>query len=474
MNEYWLGTDESLETANIAFAKYQDYMAKNPDAMAKAVACVDDEEEDRSPYLSVVDGVGIITVQGSLLDGEFGVVGTWFGITGYGDIQKALVSAVSNPNVASIMLVIKSGGGAVAGCSETAKLVENVDKLKPVYTYSPTTMASAALWLGLASREVMVSSTTISGSIGTLSMLVSRHRMLKEDGIDAEVVRSGKYKALGHSAEPISDLAREEAQKTVQYLADLFLSYVAERRGVNTVAADTKFGQGRTFVGEQAVAVGLVDGVVSYTQAFLKVKSSAAPDNSRRVFTASIAGAENTQHNAQQPEGTQPMKHIPTPEQLAAMAAGVNLQEETSSTAPAQATTQEQAQPQADQASADLAAATAELATVKAELDAAKQALATAQAEVEASKPVVAEMETILRAAVKTMALPFNLDASAAESAVGADLVNMHKQISEQFKSKIKAGGVAAASRQPEEPAPTAAVNPLFLAAAQLKTRKGA
>lgn len=471
-NKFWMGAEDTYEAAMAALAKYENYAVANPKA------CTDEEDPDESPYLQVVDGVGVVSVQGSLMDGEYGIVGSWFGITGYGDIQKALVSAVRNADVRSILLVVKSGGGAVAGVSETAKLIQSVDKIKPVVTYSPSTMASAALWLGLAAREAHISETAIAGSIGTLTVMVSRHRMLQQDGIDAEVIRSGKFKSLGHAAEPMSDLAKEETQKTIDYLADIFLGFVADRRGVNKIAADTKFGQGRTFVGAQAAAVGLVDGVSSYSQAFLAAKAKAVPDNSRQVLGASIAATTAAVDNAAQPKGNS--MHVPSDAELAAMAAGIDINAESSNTAtqPPQGPASTDAEDlnakltAAEQAKADAVAA---LATATAEAETLKTSLSAVQAELTALKDVNNSMSDIVRASVKTMALPFNLDTGALADLNGADLLAKHKEVSDLFKSKVKAGGVAATARQSKEEADqqtqTAAVNPLFLAAAQLNSR---
>lgn len=472
-NKFWMGSDESYEAALQAIVKCEDYKSSHPKADYG-----EEDNPDASPYLSVVDNVGIVTVQGSLLDGEYGVMGTWFGITGYGDVQKALVAAVRNSDVKSILLVIKSGGGAVSGVSETAKFIESVDKVKPVIAYSPSTIASAALWMGLAARETYISSTTVAGSIGTITVMASRYKQLQTDGIDTEVIRSGKYKALGNSAEPISDLAKEETQKTVNYLSDVFLSYVADRRKVSKVSADTKFGQGRTFIGQQAVAVGLVDGISSYTQAFVSAKSRAVPDNSRRVVGATIETVPNTVDNANQLEGN--LMHIPTTEQLAAMAAGVDLNEATLQDAPVSADSGETVETlnmQIAEANEKLKLVTENLVAITAESEIFKSTSAKLQETLDAQAEVVAGLTDIVKATVKTMALPFNLEVGTLAELAGQELLAKHKEVSDLFKSKIKAGGVAATTRETKEeaekPNQMASVNPLFLAAAQLNSRKG-
>lgn len=493
MNEIWFGSEASYFEAKSSIEKYTAHMS----TPAGQAYMNDDDEDDgtTAPYLSVVDNVGIITIQGPLADATFGYWGPVFGITGYGDIQEALVAATRNPDVKSIMLVIKSGGGAVSGVSETAKFIQNVDKVKPIIAYSPSAMASAALWLGVAARETYVSTTTIAGSIGTIMVMMSRYEQLKQDGIDAVVVRSGKFKALGHPAEPISDAAVEIAQAQADYLSNIFLNYVADRRGISAVAADTKFGQGREFIGEQAVAVGLVDGLKSYTEAFITTKSKFIPANNSLVVGATIADSTANADNANHLEGTNMPRptHIPTPEELAAMAAGIDLSAEAdtaqgeqavgeTATAETQASTGEQPAgeaPQIDARAAELQAlvdaSTAAQAELQSKFDAAQAEIAAIKAEQESSAAIMSAMSDIVRGTIKTMSLPLNLATDTLAELDGSALCAKHKETADLFKSKVKAGGVAAATRQQreEETSQAAVVNPLFVAAAKLNSQKG-
>lgn len=486
MNEIWFGSEASYFEAKSAIEKYTAHLS-TPEARNSYNS--DDNEEDNgttAPYLSVVDNVGLITVIGPLADATFGYWGPMFGVTGYGDIQEALVAAVRNPDVKSIMLVIKSGGGAVSGVSETAKFIQNVDKFKPVIAYSPSTMASAALWLGVAARETYVSTTTIAGSIGTIMVMMSRYEQLKQDGIDAVVVRSGKLKALGHPAEPISDKAVEIAQSQADYLSNIFLEYVADRRGVSVTAADTKFGQGREFIGEQAMAVGLVDGLKSYTEAFVTAKSKIIPDNNSGVVGATIADSTVNADNANQPEGTNMPRttHLPTEDELAAMAAGIDLQASadqapaTTASAPTTPETENQTSASTEDKTAELQAlvdaSTAAQAELQAKFDAAQAEVAILKAEKDANASAMTAMADIVRGTIKTMSLPLNLATDTLAELNGSALCAKHAEIAELFKSKVKAGGVAASTRQQREEKPQAAVvNPLFLAAAKLNSQKG-
>lgn len=467
MSDIWLGTEDSYRQAISGTQKLEAYQAQHG---IKAEFHDDEEEENLKDYLQVVDGVAILNISGSLVNETLGWRGKYYGMTGYGDIQRAAVAAVKNPEVSSIMLNIKSGGGDVAGVQETAGLLANIDKIKPVTTYTSSYMGSAALWLGMAGREVFASETAIVGSIGTLIVMTSRHRMLQENGIDAVVVRSGKYKALGHPAEPMSDEAVAQAQEKADYLADIFLTYVAGRRKVTKAAADSKFGQGREFIGTQAEAVGLIDKVVRYSDAYLRAKALAGNDNRGRIFSATMPTDKPETYNSGTPKGQNSM-HIPTPEELAAMA-GVDLTAETSSEVDAAAsTTPVAASAQVPEASPELVLAAAQLATAQAELATAQAAVAAVQAELatakvaaDAAQAQATALADIVMASVKSMTVALYQTSASVDSIPVAELAAKHAEVSAQFKTKYRAGGVASTSATAQKvTAPAASMPPAFL-----------
>lgn len=473
MSDIWLGTEDSYRQAISGFQKREAYQMQHG---IKAGGDYQDSEndnndEDLRDYIQIVDGVAIINISGSLVNETLGWRGKYYGMTGYGDIQRAAVAAVKNPEVSSILLNIKSGGGDVAGVQETANLLGSIDKIKPVTTYTSSYMGSAALWLGMAGREVFASETAIVGSIGTLIVMTSRHRMLQESGIDAVVVRSGKYKALGHPAEPMSDEAVAQAQEKADYIADIFLGYVADKRKTTKASADSRFGQGREFIGSQALSVGLIDKVATYPEAYTRAKALAGNDNRGRIFSATMPTDKPETYNSGKPKGQNSM-HIPTPEELAAMA-GVDLTAEAStevdaaaSAAPAAASTQ--ASPELVEAAAQLTSVQAELATAKEALAVTAGELAQAKAATDAANAQVLALADIVMASIKSMTVGLGGTAASVEATPLAEIPAKHAEITAQFKLKYRAGGVASTSTQATATKPVVSINPLFLAAAAL------
>jgi signal peptide peptidase SppA len=413
--------------------------------------------------VDVQDGVAIVNIQGSMVSGSAGFM-RLFGVVGYDDIQDAMMQAVADKSVKSILLNIDSGGGAVAGVNDASKLVAEVNKVKPVVTYTGGVMASAALWLGCAASKMFAGETAITGSLGVLMVHASRARQLENDGVKVTVIRAGKDKALMNPYEDLTDRALEEAQSKADALYDVFLSHVADSRGMNLAAADAAFGQGREFVGKQAVKAGLIDEIGSLTDAFMYAKSLQSSANKTAVRTPAGATAEITGDNRPQ-EGTSMPKPI-TQEYLAAVAAGIDLE---AVAEPAAAAPAIEAPAPAAVVEPTIESLQAELASTKVAADAAVAEASTLKAQVEALEASQGGLLAFARNSIKAMSVPLNIEAAAvADSEVLAE----HSRVSELFKSKFKVGGVTAAKSEQVEAKPQAAlINPLFVHA--VKSSKG-
>jgi signal peptide peptidase SppA len=113
----------------------------------------------------------------------------------------------------------------------------------------------------------MVGATAGIGSIGVLMVHTEYSELDKRVGIKTTHLTAGKYKALGNSAEPLSDLAREALQAELDYIYDIFISAVARNREVSANEVREKMADGRIFIGRQAVDAGLADSVGTFEAA---------------------------------------------------------------------------------------------------------------------------------------------------------------------------------------------------------------
>ena len=237
----------------------------SPESLAAlSVQFKEDPEEDLDFMLR--DGVAIIPVNGTIF--KRGSIWSYlYGGTPLSVLNQVLTAALDDDDVEAILLDIDSPGGQVSGTDAFSDLVYSAREKKPVVAFANGTMASAAYWIGSAADQVIVERTAQVGSIGILYMHNDWSKYDADLGIKVTVISSGKYKAVGNSAEPLSEEARGIIQAELDQIYDLFIETVARNRGSNIDVVRSDMADGRVFIGQQAVDAGLADTTGTFSDA---------------------------------------------------------------------------------------------------------------------------------------------------------------------------------------------------------------
>ncbi len=209
------------------------------------------------PY-SVSDGVGIITVVGTLVN-RGAWIGSYSGLTSYEGIGHQLKTAASDPAVTSVILDLHSPGGEAVGAFEIAALVRQLSATKRTVAVVNGMAASAAYAIASGANEIVTTETGVSGSIGVVLLHADFSRQLDREGISPTLIHAGAHKVDGNPFEPLSLEVREDLQAEVNAFYDAFLSTVAKGRGKSLTAAAARKTEARTFIGQAAVTAGMAD-----------------------------------------------------------------------------------------------------------------------------------------------------------------------------------------------------------------------
>lgn len=257
----WCGSEESYQAVLTA-----------RESLVKFLSAYSGDMPDTPPAWKKDGALAVVPIAGSLISGNAGWL-SMFGVSGYADIGAALVAAASDPEVQSILLDVASpGGDCSAELGELADLVAQIASVKQVSAHIDSVGASAAYWIACGATKSSISAMGQAGSIGAVMTHASRSRMNAENGIDVTIIRSGDYKMIGGTNEPLSDLARAEYQSKVNDMEAIFLAHVAEQKGMTASDVSSQMGGGRMFLGKRAVAAGLVDKVQSHADAMASAK----------------------------------------------------------------------------------------------------------------------------------------------------------------------------------------------------------
>ena len=456
----WAGSEASL----VAMLDAQKAIVER---MANGSEDDNEEEQDVSHLLSVDNGIATIEVKGTLVNTN-AWYNRFYGMVSYDEIRSAFIKAAEDESVQKIILYGSSGGGSVAGVEDTAKLIRLInDRIKPVVGYAETA-ASAMYWLMSAAGEIYAGKTSLVGSIGVIAVHKEYSEYFKAEGVGVTGIRAGKEKALANSNEKLTEKGREQVQQLVDATYTVFVEHVAAMRGKSYDYTDASMADGKEFIGQAAADVGLVDGILSYSDLLTKLQESTIDQSQKFMDTRGGNSRGLSGHSGlKQLSGESTMPQTLTEAQIAAIAAGAPVTatataETTDAVAPvldqvdptATTTTEAQADAGNTEAPVQAVADTSGIALLQAQLKDKDEALLQANIQLNDLKNQLAAanldaLRQIVAAANDNMRIALG---GSALGAVGtpAELVAAHTELKGQFANKFKAGGVSAATSQAE------------------------
>lgn len=286
---YWLGSVESYQHAQTQAAKMLAPVSLRDLAEHKSKVRLDNwnnpaqspeddtEEEDGyqidvSHMTSVVNGVGIIRIDGTLTN-DYSPANYYWGEVSYDEIAAAAMQMANNPDVSVVLMDISSPGGDACGIERGSSALDVLAKAKPLYTYTASQMCSAGFWLGCSGKQIWAAPLATVGSIGVVAIHKSYQENMAQQGIKVTVMREGQYKMLINPFEDLPKVAEEMMQTQMGIIYEMFLGRVSDKRGVSVESLRTGPAQGQTFLGVQAVKTGLIDQVGDFSKLVNQLRS---------------------------------------------------------------------------------------------------------------------------------------------------------------------------------------------------------
>jgi protease-4 len=192
------------------------------------------------------------------LEGRVGVVDVHGVITDSDDIVEALRTFEHAPSVKAVVVRIDSPGGGVAPSQEIYDAILKLRASKPVVGSLGGVAASGGYYVASACDAIVANPGTLTGSIGVIMEMGNVQDLLQKIGIEAEVLKAGRYKDMGSPVRPLTDEERAIFQQMIDSVHAQFIAAVAGGRKMDE-AKVRALADGRVYSGEQARALGLVD-----------------------------------------------------------------------------------------------------------------------------------------------------------------------------------------------------------------------
>lgn len=239
-------------------------------------------------HATLRDGVATLALEGSLF-AKANAMTEHSGATSYEIFANDLRDALADDSVRAIVIAVDSPGGQVNGASELATMVYEARKRKPVVAFIAGMGASAAYWVAAAASEVYAADTAQVGSVGIVA------------AVGAAADDEGVYKFVS-SQTPAKNRSvatpegADAVQRNVDALAEVFLDALALYRSRPRSIIETKYGSGDVFIGRDALARGMVDGITTLEALHAKLRTAGQGGKRKKMQWDEITAESLAEH----------------------------------------------------------------------------------------------------------------------------------------------------------------------------------
>ncbi len=231
--------------------------------------------------VQLIDNVAIVRLSGPMVK-RASRFARFFGLTDMISVRRAIEAAVLDPAATELILSVDSPGGTVAGISDLVDGVREAKQHLPITTVVDGMAASAAYWVASQTDRIVLGRMDMVGSIGVVFGLYDFSKAFEEAGIEALLFSTGHYKGAGMVGTQITEEQRAEFQRMADQLFGYFLADVERGRG-NRTPNLRELADGRVFIGEEAVRLGLADSVATFQETLDRLRTARSDDRPRRA-----------------------------------------------------------------------------------------------------------------------------------------------------------------------------------------------
>ena len=228
--------------------------------------------------VDATDKVAVLYAEGAIVDeGAEGIV--------EGKILKTIKKIYNDDNVKAVVFRVNSPGGSADASEQIWHAMKMLqDKGLPVVVSMGDYAASGGYYISCNADYIYAEPTTLTGSIGIFGTVPNLSKLREKVGLDVDAVSTNKHAGLTVNAVTKGMNPQEMAlmQNMVERGYDLFTRRCADGRGMSQDDIK-KIGEGRVWLGKDALKIGLVDSLGNINDAIAKAVELAEIDDYQLV-----------------------------------------------------------------------------------------------------------------------------------------------------------------------------------------------
>lgn len=268
-------------------------LLKRRDAAAEVIALIENLV-GVADTASRADHVALIVASGSIAMEPGGVLSSE-GIA-FRPLAKAVRRVAEDDSVKAVVLRINSPGGSALASDLLWHELMKLREKKPLVASVGEMAASGGYYLASATQQIFAERTSIVGSIGVVGGKLVLSEALREFGINSHTFAANEEPGAAARATYMSALTpwdeptKARVQKQMDSIYELFLSRVAQGRGV-PVDTIRPIAEGRIWSGDQGLQNKLVDTLGGLDDAIARARELG---KLKKDATVEVEGAGDT------------------------------------------------------------------------------------------------------------------------------------------------------------------------------------
>jgi protease-4 len=201
-------------------------------------------------------------------------------------VSERLERAAADPWVKAVILRLDTPGGEVTASdiiyNEILRFKERTGR--PVIGLMMSVAASGGYYIASACDLIVAHPSTLTGSIGVISIFPSVESLMSKVGVKVNVIKSGAAKDSGSPFRDMTEDEKKMFQGIIDEYYEGFLAVVAKgRKGKIAAESLRTIADGRVYTAPQALKLGLIDGVGYFDDAFGKARDLASIERAKLV-----------------------------------------------------------------------------------------------------------------------------------------------------------------------------------------------
>lgn len=246
----------------------KDFGMKNPNFLFTSVYTtkVGRYYSSRAPTISFKSNteIAVVHLAGNIVEGESSE-----GVMGADTVCRIIRLAANSKAKAIIICVNSPGGSAVASETIRHAIVDAQKKGKKIIISMGSVAASGGYWISMNADSIVCNRTTITGSIGVLSLKPNLRKFYSEWlGITFDEYQTSESSTMFSSLHSVKKGSNNDKKfnELCDYFYEDFLTNVSEGRKIEKDKVK-ELAQGKVYTGEQALKLKLVDRLGGFSEA---------------------------------------------------------------------------------------------------------------------------------------------------------------------------------------------------------------